>query len=102
MRFRFHVYQQVPTGRNIEPRLSGAPLEHQYEQLLPTLRSYCAGRRLNVTVAADPIGPKLEGRIITVSGDGLRKDQAEALMGEFLRYLNRLVRNLDLVAGLLP
>lgn len=101
MQFRFHVYQQPNAGGRTEPRLSDAALEHQYELLVPTLRRYCDARGLNVVAMAESFDPELQGRIITVRGTGLRKAQAETLMGEYLHYLNRLVRDLHLVAGLL-
>lgn len=98
VQFRFHVYQQSPTGRNIEPRLSGPALEHQYAELVSTLRRYCEARgAISVSGAADP---ELTGVVVTISG-GLHREQAGTLMGDFLKGLNERTFGLVLVGGLI-
>lgn len=58
MQFRFHVSQKSKPEDRIEPWLSGAALEHQYAQLVPTLRHYCEMRgAISVTGSADPGAP---------------------------------------------
>lgn len=98
MQSRFHVYQQPPLRPNIEPRLSGAALDDQYEELLPTLRRYCSTRQFDVVVMAETTDPEVPGRVLTLTGSAFKQDQAEALMDEFLQYLNKLVPYLHLIA----